>query len=349
VSGAAPPGPSGGLRPPARPGPPAHPNPWARWVAFLDRREPGTSLALFRIAVGLCLLYAVSSVVWSGALPALWLNPADGGYTVVGRPWLFRQLGGVTPAAVWAVTGVCLAAALLLVVGLAGRLAALVALQTYLALTGLNPDASGSYDGVFTNALWLLVLASSTATLSLGCRLRTGRWASDRPATAWPRYLVIYQLVLIYCSTGLHKLSACWTPVGGYSALYYTLQQPTWQRWDMSWLAWAYPLTQAATALTWFWEVSSPLLLLALWYRATRDRPGRLRALFNRLNFRRWFVAVGVAMHLTVFAFMEVGPFTWITLAFYVCLYHPNEWREWWQHLADWLARRSATPGKPDS
>ncbi len=139
--------------------------------------------------------------------------------------------------------------------------------------------------------------------------------------------MAIYQLVLIYWSTGLHKVSASWTPVGGYSALYYTLQQPTWQRWDMDWLAWVYPLTQAATALTWFWEITSPLLLLALWYRATPERPGRLRAVFNRLNYRRLFVVFGVCLHLMIFALMDVGPFTWVTLAFYVCLYGPDEWR----------------------
>ena len=31
-------------------------------------------------------------------------------------------------------------------------------------------------------------------------------------------------------------------------------------------------------------------------------------------------------LHLSVFVFMGLGPFTWITLSAYICLFHPNEW-----------------------
>ena len=32
----------------------------------------------------------------------------------------------------------------------------------------------------------------------------------------------------------------------------------------MTWLAWVFPMTQVATAVTWFWEVLSPIWLLAV-------------------------------------------------------------------------------------
>lgn len=304
---------------------------WSNWVAFLDRQEPGTTLALWRIACGLCLVGTIAAVVLAGAVPLLWLPPADGGYTQPATPWLFRQIGGVTPATVKGMVALTLIAGVLTAVGLGGRIAVLAALQGFLALMGLNSDATGGHDSVISNGLWLLVLSRSTETLSLDCRLRTGRWTSERPVPAWPRYLAIFQLVLIYWSTGLHKMSAAWTPAGGFSALYYILQQPTWQRWDMSWLAWLYPLTQLGTALTWVWEITAPLLLLALWYRATPQRPGLFRRLFNRINFRRLFVLMGVAVHVGIFVCLEVGPFSWIMLAFYICLYRPEEWRIGWR------------------
>ena len=53
---------------------------WAAWVALLDRREPGTSLALFRIACGLIVAGAVGSVAWHGLVPTLWFDQADGGH-----------------------------------------------------------------------------------------------------------------------------------------------------------------------------------------------------------------------------------------------------------------------------
>jgi hypothetical protein len=304
------------------------PSLWARWTALLREREPGTSLALFRIACGLCVLVSVGGAVLSGVAGDVWLDRADGGYrTLASPPWLFRLLGGVHPGTLWPVLVLLLTSAFLLVIGLGGRITAFLVLQLYMAVAQINWHTRGCDDLLTTNALWLVVLSRSTATLSLDCRLRTGRWSSDTPVPAWPRYLAIYQLVLVYFTTGLQKVSIAWTPAGDFSALYYILQEPSWQRWDLRWLAWVYPLTQVATALTWFWELSSPLLLLDLWYRRTRSRPGWLRAFYNRLHFRRWFVLLGILMHLGVFVLIGLGPFTWITLSFYVCLFRPAEWQ----------------------
>jgi hypothetical protein len=301
---------------------------WGRWVALLSEREPGTSLALFRAACGLCVLYSIGSVAAHGLVPVLWLDPAHGGYTCPGDgPRLFRWLGGVHPETVWPVVAAALLAGLLLVIGLGGRLTAFVALQTYKALYFINPDATGGYDWLLTNALWLLVLGRSTATLALDCRLRTGRWRSDEAVSAWPRYLAIYQIVLVYWSTGMHKLSGAWTPAEGFSALYYILQEPTWQRWDMQWLAWVYPLTQIGTATAWAWELTAPLLLLVLWYRRTAARPGRVRALCNRLPLRGLWILIGLMLHLGVLLFMNVGPFSGVSLSYYLCLFGPGEWR----------------------
>jgi hypothetical protein len=315
-------------------------NPWTRWTRFLDEREPGAGLALFRSACGLVVFGAIGSVVCYGLVPVLWLDRSQGGFIARTNPgWLFHVLG-VTPSTVWMITIVCLVAAGLLVAGLASRVSAFVAMQCYLALTNLNPASGGGGDDVLLgNALWLLVLANSTATLSLSCRLRTGSWTSAALVPAWPRYLAIFQLVLVYFTTGVQKVSSDWVPGGELSALYYILQEPSWQRWDMSWLAWVYPLTQLATLQVWLFEVLSPLLLLALWYRRTADRQGRLRALFNRLHYRGLFILVGVAMHLGIMLLMNVEPFSWVTLSFYICLIGGREWQALGQRLAGWIAR----------
>jgi len=315
-------------------------NLWVRWAAFFDERQAGTSLALFRAACSLSLLYSIGSIVLHGMVPVIWLGPSDGGYTYPGEgPWLFHWLGGLTPTTLWGVVAATLLAGLLLVLGGGGRLTALAALLGYQALTGINTETVGAYDWLLTNALWLIVLARSTATLSLDCRLHSGHWHSDEKVPAWPRYLAIYQIVLVYWSTGMHKLSRSWVPGGGFSALYYILQEPTWQRWDMTWLARCYPLTQFATAITWIWEISAPLLLLVLWYRRTRQRPGRLRGLCNRLPLRGLWVAAGLAMHLGIMLFMDVGPFSLVAVSYYVCLFHPDEWRRYATRVTRLLRR----------
>jgi len=286
-------------------------------------------LALFRIACGLVILTWIATAVWHGVVGELWLDSRYGGYREPSNvePWLFRLVGGASPGAVWSVVGVLMAGSAALVAGVGGRITPLVVLQAYLAVTGLNGSTAGLDTRLTGNCLWLLVLGSCTTTLSLDCRWRTGRWRSDRLVAAWPRYLVVHQLVLMYFFTGLQKASIFWSYAGDYAALYYIMQEPVWQRFDMSWLARFYPLTQILTVLVWYWETAAPLLLLAAWYRVTRDRRGWLRRLFNAIHFRLLYVAFGAAMHLGIFALMGLGPFTGITLSMYLCLFSPGEWR----------------------
>lgn len=310
---------------------------WRKWVALLSRTEPGTALALTRIGAGLCVVVPMVTVVMAGQVPFLWFDVADGGYRALeGGPWLVALLGGPTPSTVWSLIVVTLLAGGAVTVGVASRPAAFLALQGFNAVSSINGHAGGADDMLLTNLLWLLVLTDAGATLSLSCRLRTGRWTSDRPVGTWVRYLVIFQLVVLYASSGSQKVSSYWVPGGDFSALYYILQQPTWQRFDMSWLATWFPLTQVGTALTWWWEVSAPLLLLALWYSETRARSGRIRAFFNRVHWRTVFAGYGVTMHLLIFVLMKVGPFSWVAISFYPCLFQPDEWRLVGARLTRW-------------
>jgi hypothetical protein len=303
-------------------------------VEATSATERGTSIALFRIAMGLCVVWTVGSVVASGVVDPLWLDRAHGGIRHLRPTGVLAWLGGATPTVVHSVTAASLVLGAALVVGLGGRLTALLAVVLVGPLTGLNGDAGGSYDLLLRNGLWLLVLAPTTTTLSLDCRMRTGRWTSDEPVGVWARGLIAFQLVLMYTSTGLQKVSAYWTPGGDFSALYYILQQPSWHRFDMSWAAYVFPLTQLATAITWLWEVGNPLLLLAVWAAHDPSRPGRLRAWTNRLHVRAVFVGLGLVMHTSLLVLMDVGPFGPLSLAFYAALYRPDEW--------EGLARRLA-------
>lgn len=317
---------------------------WRRWVSVVQRREGGESLALFRIAMGACVLLTVLTLVKEELVSVVWLDAAHGGYraTVHGN-WLIRLLGGVTPGVVWSLVGVSIVAGAALVVGVWARVAALVAGQSVIALTRLNYEASGSYDLMLTNALWLLVLSQSAATLSLSCRIKRGAWVSDTEVPAWPRYLIVFQLVAVYASTGLQKMSIHWMPLGDLSALHYILQQPSWQRFNMDWMGGVYWLTQLATLVTWVWELTAPLLLVAMYFRATCDRGGRLRSLFNRVRFVELFVAIGVVMHLGTWVLMDVGIFTWVALAYYPCIIEPRAWRALGRHVV----RRQVTATAP--
>lgn len=302
----------------------------SRWAALVDltsRREDGVSLACFRVLVAAVVAYSLLSIASAGLVEALWVDRSYGGMAVARQNHLLRWLGGATPQNIWLLFGVSLAATLTLGLGLYGRASALVLAQSYAALSLTNGLASGGYDLLITNALWLLVLGDATATHSIDCRRRLHTWTSEAKVLAWPRYAMIWQLVMLYGFTGLQKVGAAWTPGGGYTALYYVMHDPTWMRFDGSFVTGWLPLSQFATALSWHWEHSAFLLPLVYYFRNTADRSGRLRAVFNRFDLRKPWALIGVSMHIGILLMMNVGPFSLISLAYYVALFRPEETR----------------------
>lgn len=307
---------------------------WLRFVQMLAHREPATPLALFRFAVGLVIALSTLDLLLSGAAPLILMDAADGGLVTLRPTALQWRLLGLshTPGTVWGLLGSTLGLSVCLVFGLGGRLTAFVLLQSCLLLFSINPSAGGGHDRLLTNALWLLVLSPATQTLSLDCWIRTRRWWSAAPVAAWPRYLAVVQISVVYSLTGLQKVGSGWHSWGDWSAVYHSLLLPSWSRWAVApWLGWLYPLTQAVTALTWLWETSFAVVLICFWHRATRTRGGPLRALTNRLDLRAAYLAVGIALHLGIFVLMNVGPFSWASLAFYVTLVHHDEWLALWR------------------
>ena len=82
--------------------------------------------------------------------------------------------------------------------------------------------------------------------------------------------------------------------------------------------------------------VLAPLWLLALYFHATRERPGFVRAWFNAWDVRTLYAVIGLGFHAALLVTMNVGPFPIISLAYYTCLWRGEEWRA--------MLRRSPRP-----
>jgi hypothetical protein len=292
-------------------------------VALLDTREDGLSLALVRILTGATVALHIGNLGRQGTMDLVWVDAAWGGLRDVRSPLLDR-FGGATPDNVHTLAYGVAAAAVLLAIGAGTRLAAIGVWLGYGVLSDLNSHAGGSYDELLGNVLFLLVLADSGARLSVDARV-----SAPRLVPAWPRWLLVFQLVVMYTSTGLQKLSDHWVPWGSHDALWFVLQQPTWHRVPMEWVAPAMPLLSLATVSVWCFEVGAPLLLLAYWFRHTRTRPGWLRAVSNRLDLRAVYLGFGFLMHLGIEGAMEVGPFLPATMTLYLASFAPDEWARW--------------------
>jgi hypothetical protein len=191
------------------------------------------------------------------------------------------------------------------------------------------PAADRGIDLLMRNMLFLLMFSGCGSCLSIDGWLRHRAWNKpDLECMAWPRYLIILQVVVMYGAAGIEKMGFAWTPLGGYSALYLILQDWAVARFEMSWLAQQpfYFLTQLGTATTLLWEWSAPLLLLAVYYRATPGVDGRLRSWMARVHFRELWLVVGCGFHLLLVVTMELGIFPFAMVATYAAFYAPEEW-----------------------
>jgi hypothetical protein len=302
---------------------------WSWWVERCTSTEVGTSLALFRIALGAMLLNESLGFHVMGALDPLYTSAAFGGMAEVGDGnGLVGLLGGPSQALTTGLFAASTAGAAALLVGLGGRWTAFFLLQTLLALYSLAPELGAGYERFTTNGLWLLVLGNPTATLSVDCRLATGGWSSNRLVYALPRYLGIYQVVVLYTATGLAKDGAAW--YWPFPVLYHSFNRIPYVRWEPGWAGDIYPLLQLGTVVAWWWEAL--FFLVGLWFLAVHGWLGeRASSWAARWDLRVPFLGMGLLTHMTLWVILDVGPFTMVTLAFYLTFYSPAEWAAVWK------------------
>lgn len=302
---------------------------WAWWVAFWSEEEPPVVLAVLRILVGLVILQDVGSMLWTQDVAWLFVDDTHGGLVAPGKgPFWLAWLGGATWGNVIGLLATTCLFAALLTVGLGGRLVPLVLIQLLMAVFDLHPGTGGGHDRVMTNLCWLLVLGPSTATFSVDAWRRTGRWHDPTPVLALARRLGVFQLVLMYTVTGFAKQGSAWFAMERFTAVYRALLNPSWARWDLAGVLGhpvAFAATQLGTVGSWWWEALWPVLLVHLLLRhppLAHTRLGRLNA---RWDLRWPFVVLGVVTHGVLFALMNLGPFSAITLSLYVTLLRPDD------------------------
>ena len=299
---------------------------WTFWVTLFSQQESNFGWALFRIAIGICLLWSLGSIGISGLIDVLWLNPPDGGYRSLSHVHILMiDVGPPSPKLVYTLYTIAVLSTISVTVGLGKRLSTFIALQSYLSLSFLNTQCIGSDEALLTNALWLLFLCDASSTLSLHAKLQHGRWVHEAPIHVWARYLVVFQLLVVYAFAGINKTNTDWVPWGHLDALYLALQDPDWQRFNMRWVAYVYPLTQIGSAVTWTFEFFSWLILPLLYIRYTAGRGGRVRRFLSRCDYRKPFLVLGLLLHGGIFATLNVGPFSFVSMAYYLCFWRAEE------------------------
>jgi hypothetical protein len=285
---------------------------WRTWVDFWDRREDAAALALVRILVGV--------VIAADYLDLARLGLVDAVYTRFGAGFGIGDAGWLSPHATYAVA---LAAAILIATGTLTRIACVVFVAASVQLSLMSPNAERGIDAILRIVVGVLAFSQCHARWSVDAlvRAKLGK-PFAREVPAWPRYLLLLQLIWIYFSGGLNKGGAPWFPHGGFTALANILADPHVARFEV-----ALPmiLTRFATAATMLFEFGAPLYLVAYYFDATRERAGRLRTAFNRARVRWIWLGLGLAFQLGIAFGMRLGMFPWGMLALYPVLLRPDE------------------------
>jgi len=316
---------------------------WRAWVELFDRREKPTVQVLVRILIATAVLGDLLYAWWLDVIAAVWAPPPHGtGYASIwdpNPPFMVRWFGpGVDTAEL--VFWIAVIAALLFLVGAATRISAAVLALMLAQLGHMAPEGDRGIDFLLRTAVAILVFSSCHARWSVDAWLRRRVFKRPFPelVPAWPRYLLFAQVVWMYFSAGHNKGDRAWGPLGHFRALANILSDPHFARFDGSWIPYAMPFLAVGTAITVLFEWSSPLMPILTWWHATRERPGRLRRIANRLRLRWMWIATGVAFHIGIAVTMRLGVFPWGMLALYPVLFHPDEIEQ----AARWLRGRIA-------
>ena len=129
-------------------------------------------------------------------------------------------------------------------------------------------------------------------------RSRRGRPPLDT-VPAWPRYLLMLQLLWLYFSAAHHR-GRSWGPPDGFTAIDYVLSDPHFARFTPGSLHLFSPLMRAGTTLTMLFELSAPLFLLLTWLDRHPDRGGKLGMFVRRWKLRWVWLSIGVSLHLGI-------------------------------------------------
>lgn len=274
---------------------------WHAWVALLDRRELATQLALVRILLATVMLADYLDVARRGLVDAIWTHLPAG--FAVGDAW--------TSGPVAHLIG-CIAL-VMIILGIATRPACVVFALASAQLSKLTPNGESGLDDLARVVFVILACSGCNARWSIDAVIRRAikrPFAAEVPA--WPRYLLLFQLVWVYFNGGINKSAGAWGPQGGFTALANALSDPHAARFGPGFAGALYPLTRIATALTMAFELGAPLFLVAY---------------FKEWRARYVWIALGICFEVGIAVGLRLGSFPYGMLALFPVLFYPRDFQ----------------------
>jgi hypothetical protein len=301
------------------------------WVAVWDRREPATSLAMTRILVGTVLFLDMMLGVYRQAMPAL-LSPPPRGLGTSAPAWpSFLPAPNAGEGVGWAWWAAVTVTSFLFAIGAFHRIAGALLTLVLINFARFDPDGD-AIDALYRVVVPVLTLSGANARLSIDAwRARSS--GRPRPALvpAWPRYLLMLQLIWMYFSAGHCRDDPAWWPWSGFTAIGHVMGDPHFTRFAPGSLRAFHPLMRVGTAVSMTFELSSPLMIFFTAF--AREGGGKLGAFARRIHARAVWLAAGILLHAGIALTMTLGMFPYGVLALYPLFLHPQEFHGLWRRV----------------
>jgi uncharacterized membrane protein YphA (DoxX/SURF4 family) len=285
------------------------------WTRFWHQPVRAERLALMRILLGVALLtdqlfqYLPNLMEFFGYTGVAPRGLHDA-YQLRHWRWTVLLFHHDDPATLYSFFFAWVGVTLAWTLGLCTRLANVLVWLGTMCWINRNPNILNGGDDTLQVGLFLLMLSPCGKALSLDAWLRRRRTGDDGPAYTppWSLRLIQIQLCVIYLTTGFVKLlgeghidtDTGW-PAGTWwdgSSIHYVLNYTTMSRWSFAQLPLPLWLTAAMTYTCVWWETLFSLLVLCRWTRP-------------------WTLLFGLLFHLGIWLTIEVGWFSFYTMAYY--------------------------------
>lgn len=282
------------------------------------RRIPVTGFGLMRIGWAFVVLIYDGTKAWdiTRYFSADGLLTPEIATMIVRTAQRFSIFDTVTSAeAVFALYLVLLFACVCMIVGVFPRLMTIVAVLLLFSFHERNPLSLGGGDTVLRNIGFLLILAPTGRAFSLRrLQMHWREWKLKRrllpPATmaAWPQVLLLWQLGVIYVTSGWDKMvGSMW--IGG-TAVNSALHHPHFTRLPLWMMDYVSPISPTIAYAVIVFEFSWLLLLL--------PNDILLHLGLSRGTVKRALLVMGILFHGGIFLLMDVGSFSWAMMIAYL-------------------------------
>jgi hypothetical protein len=306
------------------------------WLRFWQEPIASERLALFRICLGLTML-ADQALQFAPQFGYLFgpkgISPKGYSQTELSRSW---ELFGLLPAQ-WLATNrlsvmvglfvTWVLVTLWFTLGYKTRWASVALWITSGLMLGRHPALRNAGDNVLMNALFVMMFAPSGEALSLdayrgrnpdGTNKFTGEFQN-------PWAVRIFQLLLcsLYTGSAVHKLHGGLhgTWLSG-TTLHYVFNDFGLTRWPFAKFPVPEWILTLGTYASLFWEA---FFIPLVWFKPTR----------------RWALWFGIAFHLMIYLVVEVGWFSFYSIACYA-VWVPEGWIQ--TRVNSWFGRWLARP-----